>query len=84
MYFTHQDEQNFARGHSSSTCEYTVFLWLLMKRYKSQEYWYFICDLADKLGRDWIPPVQLCEPKAIVWELYIHRQLAFHFLWVLI
>lgn len=44
----------------------------------------FCCDLADELGRDWIPPVLLCKPTDTVGELYIHRQLAFHFLWVLI
>lgn len=42
----------------------------------------FYCDLAGKLGGDWIPPNLLCKPKAIVQELYIHSHLGFHFLLV--
>lgn len=39
----------------------------------------FYCDLAGKLGGDWIPLILLRKPEAVDWELDIHSQLGFRF-----
>lgn len=90
MYFTQvlQCEQNFAIGCS----QFVIHLWthcvLVVIAYEEVEQSRILVFSAVtwqiSLMWDWIPPVLLCKPKAIVWEPYIHRQLTFHFLWVLI
>lgn len=74
-----------AISNFSSTSEHCVLVVITYEEVEQSGILvFFCCGLADELVRDWIPPVLLCKDKDRFWELYIHRQLVFHFLWVLI